>query len=152
MALMVISDRNVVWWPEVILVRVGFSLYAGWLTVATLLSTSSMLKSWGMADPPTPEKPFVPKWNFMDFMMFMSEEEWAIFTVWFAEVLFELVAWTERNPLYGSVLIWACSGILAETLEVRPENENLVINVSVIIGIHAISMITMVSYLLFEEL
>jgi hypothetical protein len=133
-------------------VRVGFALYAGWLTVATLLSTSTMLKSFGMADAPTAEKPFVPEWNFLDFMMFMSEEEWAIFTVWFAEVFFELVSWGDRNPLYGGVLIWASAGILAETMDVRPENENLIINVATIIGIHSISMITLTAYLLFEEL
>lgn len=48
---MIIADQMEVWWPEVFLVRIPWSIYSGWLIAATLLSTSSMFKSWGMRDP-----------------------------------------------------------------------------------------------------
>merc|ERR1712176_1713233 len=58
-ALMTISDRSVVYWPEVFLVRLPFSLYTGWITAASILGTSQMPKSWGASDPasirPKPE-------------------------------------------------------------------------------------------------
>lgn len=43
LSMMVISMRNEVWWLEVFLVRVPLSMYAGWITVATILNTVFML-------------------------------------------------------------------------------------------------------------
>ena len=51
LAIMIIADQTEVWWPEVFVVRIPWSIYTGWLIAANLLSTSSMLKSWGMRDP-----------------------------------------------------------------------------------------------------
>ena len=51
LAVMTIADQTQVWWPEVFIVRMPWSIYTGWLIAATVLSTSSMLKSWGMRDP-----------------------------------------------------------------------------------------------------
>lgn len=50
LASMIIADQSEVWWPEVLFIRLPWSIYTGWLIAATLLSTSSMLKSWGMRD------------------------------------------------------------------------------------------------------
>ena len=51
LANMIIADQTEVWWPEVFIIRMTWSIYAGWSIAATLLTTSSMLKSWGMRDP-----------------------------------------------------------------------------------------------------
>jgi len=48
--MMTISDREEVWWPEILFIRAPFSIYTGWVTAATILNTTYMLKSWGMAD------------------------------------------------------------------------------------------------------
>jgi hypothetical protein len=52
MVLMVISDWNEVWWVEILFVRMPFTIYAGWLTSATILNTTGMLKTWGVIDEP----------------------------------------------------------------------------------------------------
>lgn len=153
MALIVISGRNDVWWLEILVVRAPFSLYGGWVTAATILNTVYMLKSWGMADQPTLAKPLNPKaWKWADFMMFMSEETWTCLTVWGAEIFYEIFSYEERNPFYGSVFIWVLSALLENNVTNKPYNTNLIICVSVILGIHIISMAGLWSYLIFEEL
>ena len=41
--------------------------------------------------------------------------------------------------------------MISENVENKPENEALIINLSVIEGVHTVSMIVMVIYLIFEE-
>ena len=86
----------------------------------------------------------------MDFMMVISEEEWSIILLWAAEIFIEIVCWGDRNPIFGLVFLWAGAGIIADTVEKRPANENLIINLSTMIGIHTISMMTLTAYLIFE--
>jgi len=149
LACMVIADRNPNYWMETIAVRIPFSLYTGWLTAATLLNTTYMFKSWGWGDFNT-----IPwwAWEWADFMNFMTEEEWTCVTVWFAFVLFTVISWVERNPLYGGVFIWAGTAILDNLVTNKPEMETLIINSSVILGVHSIDMIILSLYLVWEEL
>lgn len=147
MAMMVIANRNKVWWLEVPLVRMPLTVYAGWLTSATILNTTIMLKTWGINDNPDGRG-----WTFMDFMMFIDEEAWGIIVLWAAFMIYQFVSWEERNPLYGTVFTWALSAILEETLRQRPEHEYLIINATVILGVHVISLICLTTYLVFEEL
>jgi hypothetical protein len=51
LAVMIIADQTEVWWPEVFIVRLPWSIYTGWLIGASILSTSTTFKSWGMRDP-----------------------------------------------------------------------------------------------------
>merc|ERR1719331_570165 len=112
-ALMAIADRFDLWWVEIFTMRLPFSLYAGWLTSATALNTAFMLKSWGMSDEPFiinkwngdgSSYPYYVGWTWMDFMMFMSEESWVCVLLWFVFLVYEVISWVERNPLYGAVL------------------------------------------------
>merc|ERR1711990_755626 len=50
--MMVISQRFETWWVEVLVMRIPFSIYSGWVTCATVLNTFYMLASWGMKDTP----------------------------------------------------------------------------------------------------
>ena len=67
---MVVSGRVPVNSAEVLTVRAPYSIYAGWLTAATILNTSALLVDLGMKDPGT------PAWtqNFLNSMMFINEE------------------------------------------------------------------------------
>lgn len=151
-SLMVISGRNEIWWPEVFTVRIPFALYSGWVTAATVLNTSVMLKSWGMWDGKDETKPGNDiSWDWANFMMFMDEEQWSVVVVWLVFVWYEVVSWSERNPLYGSVYTWASSAILLNLIEDQPWNELLLINVAVIMGLHVVSMFTLTAYMVFEE-
>ena len=119
-ALMIISQRNESWWLEVLLVRLPFSVYSGWVTGATVLNTAYMLKSWGMADDPNRVRsltPNNPTWTWASPLMFISEEEWTVISLWAVEIFFEIVSWWERNPAWGSVFTWASSAILANNVE-----------------------------------
>lgn len=118
-ALMVIAQRNESWWLEVLLVRLPFSVYSGWVTGATVLNTSYMLKSWGMADNPYRIRPLsqlAPIWDWAHPLMFISEEEWTVVALWMVEVFFEIVSWWERNPAWGSVFTWASTAILVNNV------------------------------------
>lgn len=112
-----------------------------------------MLKSWGMSNAETvPNARPLNKeaYTFMDVFMFMTEEDYAIVILWVAVIIYNLTAWMDRNPVFGSVFIWAMAGILEETLRERGYNKNLIINEAVIIGVHTVSMMTLGGYLIFE--
>ena len=150
---MVVAGRNEVWWPEVFLVRFTFSIYSGWITAATILNTVFMLKSWGMSDYPiVDENDDLVGWGWADVMMFMDEEVWTCVILWIAEIIYELASWSERNPVFGGVWTWALSAILYATLDERSDNIYIIINASVILVIHIISMCTLSGWLVFEEL
>ena len=83
--------------------------------------------------------------------MFISEEEWCIIYLWIAEIFVELVAWGMRDPVFGLVFLWAGAAAIQDSVEERPEDENLLINLSVIAGVHLISMLSLISYLGFEK-
>lgn len=124
-SLMVIADRMDLWWVEVITMRLPFSVYAGWLTSATALNTAFMFKSWGMADEPTVVTTYdgtiiAEAWTWMDFMMFMSEEAWITCLLWFVFLVYEVIAWVERNPVYGLVFGWAGAAVVTYTATETP--------------------------------
>jgi uncharacterized protein YhhL (DUF1145 family) len=85
-------------------------------------------------------------------LMFITEDEWAITILWVAEVIYELASWTDRNPVYGCVYLWALAGILEETVSHKSDKTDLITNISVVIGVHAISMMVLFGYLVFENL
>ena len=76
--------------------RGGFSIYAGWVTAATILNAVYLLKASGMADPNIP---------------YFDEEQITVAVCWVAFVIYNLRAYWDRNPLYGSVLMWVILAI-----------------------------------------
>lgn len=93
-------------------------------------------------------------------MMFLSEEEWTIVTLWAVEIFFEIISWWERNPVWGSVFTWASSAILDKNIKKldvltksgQKDNTILLANIGSIIAIHGFSMATLFIYLIFENL
>lgn len=72
--MMVVAGRAPVNWLEVITVRAPFSVYGGWVTAATILNFSYMLKSWGAVDPNSLTPAAASKAaDFMSWLMIMSE-------------------------------------------------------------------------------
>jgi hypothetical protein len=84
--------------------------------------------------------------------MFISEEEWSIIFVWVATIFVEFVSWANRDPIFGLVFAWAAAAVIYDNVEEGSKYENFLINVSTITGIHSISMITLITYLIFETL
>ena len=95
--MMVKSNSSKVNWFEWIVLRGGNSLYAGWLTAATILNATVVLKSFGVSDANLPSG--------------FTEQGITIFMMWTAFVVYNLRAYLDRNPLYGSVLIWVVMAI-----------------------------------------
>lgn len=111
---MTIADQFEVWWPEVLLVRIPWSLYTGWLVAASTLSGASMFKSWGMRDGQTQEwmDANPDKWTFLSGLMFISEEEWLIVWVWCIEIMTEIITWANRDPVFGLVFAYAAAAVI----------------------------------------
>jgi hypothetical protein len=75
------------------LVRLPFSIYLGWISVATVANISQLL--------------FSLNWSGFG----IPGEVWAVIMLGVASVLGLLVAWRENDPFYVLVLIWAYIGI-----------------------------------------
>lgn len=78
--------------------RCGFSVYSGWLTVATTLNIGFVLKAGGL--------------NEEDISI--DEAWWAVATLIAVECVYVLVSYALNNPLYACVLEWALFAIRQE--------------------------------------
>jgi len=77
-------------WTEFILIRVTFSLYAGWVTAATIIGFFILFKTWGASDPLTKSK---RAWDFAGWLMFMDEEAWGCVIICVALVFYSVWSW-----------------------------------------------------------
>lgn len=80
-----------------------FSLYLGWITVATVLNVATTLYSLGWRGAP------------------LSPTMWSIFLLGVVALLAAWVTGRGRDPVYGAVVIWALLGIVA-----KPQGEAVV--------------------------
>ena len=91
-------------WMEFITMRMGFSVYAGWLTAATILNISFVLQWAGLKGPD----------------LAISEEIIGVIKIWLAFVVYEFVSYFDRNPIYGAVFIWVLAAIMVSINDERP--------------------------------
>jgi len=136
--LMFASMRSSNNWIEFITMRLGFSIYAGWLTAATILNVSFALRWLGIQGPIS--------------NLFFTEEIFGVIKIWGAFMLYEFVSYFDRNPVYGGVFIWVLIGIMVDIKDNRPEMNTLWINCLVALILHSISLAGLSAYLLFEVL
>jgi len=85
-------------WIEWISMRVGWSMYAGWLTAATILMVTSSLQTFGNG-------------TYNAALFGLTEEAVTIFVLWAAFLIYGLASYTQRNPVYGFVFLWAVIAI-----------------------------------------
>ena len=109
------SELNAV---EAISLGGGFSIYAGWVTAATILNAAFLLKSLGLADPDIP--------------FGFNEENLSQIILWVAFVIYNLVAYKESNPLYGLVYIWVTLAIKKNLEDLHPETTALISDLTTI--------------------
>ena len=84
-----ISLRNKLNIIELITIRICFTIYSGWVTAATILNLSIYLKSIGFKDP------------------LVSEEIMSNLVIWLAFLIYNFIAYKEKNPLFSLILNWA---------------------------------------------
>ena len=116
--------------------RGGFSVYSGWVTAATILNVSFVLKSWGMEDPNIP---------------YLDEEQLTTIVLWVAFLIYNLYSYVERNPLYGTIYIWVVLAIKNRTVEEGNVYPMITDNVNYIAIIHGISMVALWAWLAAES-
>ena len=102
---------------EKVFLRDTFSIYAGWLTTATILNIAFMLKSWGLKG---------------DFEVTLSVCILAI-----AEVIYCIISYHERNPLFGAVFIW----VLFAIKDFENMHAPIVSACNILLPIHAIMLV-----------
>jgi hypothetical protein len=104
---------------ETWLVRVPFSLYLGWITVATVANVTSLLDylNWG-------------RWG-------LSEEAWGVIILIVAGIIASLVSLTRGDVAYVLVIVWAYAGIAVK------HSDNLLIAITawVVAGIVLLTLI-----------
>ena len=82
---------------ETWLVRVPFSIYLGWITVATIANATQLLNFLGWNGGP------------------ISPEVWTVIMLAAAVIIAALMAVTRRDVGYHAVLVWAFIGIALST-------------------------------------
>ena len=87
-------------WREKLLVQLPFSIYLGWITVATIANLTAVLVHIG--------------WNRFG----ASEELWTVVVLVVAALITLAVLFTRNDLFYALVLLWAFLGILLKRLAV----------------------------------
>lgn len=85
------------------LVRVPFSIYLGWITVATVANVTALLDYWSWSG-----------WG-------LSAEAWAIIMLAVGGLVAALMALTRRDLAYVLVIVWAYAGIAYKWWGTAPE-------------------------------
>jgi benzodiazapine receptor len=88
-------SKSIVSWRERITVQAPFSVYFGWITIATIANISATLVSVG--------------WDGFG----ISAETWGILIIIIALLITTLTVLTRKDVAYGLVVIWALIGISA---------------------------------------
>jgi hypothetical protein len=78
---------------ETWLVRIPFSIYLGWITVATIANVTDVLSYL--------------KWNQFGF----SDGTWMLVILFTVVVISSLMSFTRRDITYAAVILWALAGI-----------------------------------------
>jgi hypothetical protein len=86
-------SKSSISWSERIAVQAPFSVYFGWITIASIANVAAALVSVG--------------WNGFG----LSAETWGILVILIALLITTLVVITRRDVAYGLVIIWALIGI-----------------------------------------
>jgi hypothetical protein len=82
-----------------LLSQVPFSVYLGWITVATIANVTAVLV-WSGIEPYT-------EWAVV----------WTVVVIVAATLIATLVLWTRRDIAYGLVIVWALVGIVIKRLD-----------------------------------
>lgn len=149
-AMMFFADHATFNWLEVLCVRLGLSIYTGWTTGATVLNSIYMFKYYGANNNKVYMGPGGGQGDLAFLMEYLNEEEWGVIIIWCVFVLVNLISFGERNPLYGSVLIWVSGAIFEKTNSLKPGNTMIWANSLAVMCIQIVLMGLWWTYLIFE--
>lgn len=106
---------------EMLFLRLPFSIYFGWITVATVANVTALLVDL--------------KWNRFG----LSEAFWTVVTLVVATIIAVAVINRQKDWAYGAVVAWAYAGILIKHLDPLPEgfggqHIGVIVTVSICLG------------------
>lgn len=104
---------------EVISAYTGFSMYAGWVTTATILNVTFCIKGLGYSE------------DKMD----ISESKIACHILWVAQIIYVVASFREENVVFAFIWLWAAFAILNRQ---REEHKDIEANLDLIIIVHSI--------------
>jgi hypothetical protein len=110
--------RGLEWWA----VHIPFSIYLGWVSVATIANATIVLEwaNWG-------------RWG-------MADEVWAIIMLIVAAIVGILVALTRRDVAFPLVIVWALVGIAVRQPDVAIVATPAIV-LAVLVGLVALGVI-----------
>ena len=111
---------------EIFSFRVGISIYTGWLSAATILGASIMFSALGM----NTENGY-------------DEQTWGIIILWVGTAVYVCHTVIARNPVFGSVWIWALIAINS-----RQTNDAILENVVTILVSYSIFLTVVTAWLI----
>lgn len=111
------------------LVHLPFSIYLGWITVATIANTTALLvhTEWGAFG--------------------LSEQFWAVSAIGIATIIGLLVLFRRNDPYYTAVLVWAFAGIMLKRMAVEANDEAVFIAA----GIGAVVLLAGIIYQIIKK-
>jgi hypothetical protein len=90
-------------------IQIPFSVYLGWITVATVANVTALLvvSDWGRFD--------------------LSEQFWTIFMIIIASLITFTMQWFRKNNSFSLVILWAFLGIIIKRTNQTPKYPGIVI-------------------------
>ena len=114
-------------WFERIVFKWNMSIYSGWVSTATIVSSAITLKLTGVAT----------DWN---------ETTWSVIMLWVATAIYGVHSFLNDDPIYGSILIWSSSAIKDET-----DNTTITSNLTAIIYLMGVYVLALPSVSYFMD-
>lgn len=108
---------------EKLVVHLPFSLYLGWITIATVANFTTLLVDMG--------------WNGFG----ISESTWTVIMLGIASAIGLFVVIKRRDFFYALVLIWAFFGIFSKRQAVEPVVDSVVLTSQVVMGLAALGLV-----------
>jgi benzodiazapine receptor len=99
---------------EMLFVHLPFSVYLGWITVATIADVAAALVSLGQTG------------------LVLGAVNWTILVIVVAVLITGMVLWKRRDVAYAAVLIWALVGIYVKQSNLAPVAYTAVIGAAVV--------------------
>jgi benzodiazapine receptor len=99
---------------EMLLVQLPFSVYLGWITVATIANIAAALVSLGQPE------------------LILGAVNWTILVIVVAVLITGLVLWKRRDLGYAAVLVWALVGIYVKQSALAPVAYTAIIGAAVV--------------------
>jgi len=88
---------------EWLFVHLPFSVYLGWITVATIANVAAALVSLGQTE------------------LVLGAANWTILVIAVAVLITGMMLWTRRDIAYAAVLIWALIGVYVKQSSLTPQ-------------------------------